>query len=214
MTELLPLRLRTRPRRNSAPEALKRGKLPIHLVLDIDQTLVDTVSMSEYVMRQMDKQIIPPPDLVCLDLKCYVYFRPHLMEFLDWAFTTCQSVSVFTAAEDFYAHWILRNLGPRRWFGVLSKRCCLFDVENDTCVKPLHTFWDRQTCRCMGMNAGNTIHIDDRPENFSDNLANGLTISEFRMNNKTIYDRGLLDIQSRVINKYNELQDLYKSGKL
>src|SRR4030088_3497118 len=71
--------------------------LPLHLVLDIDHTLLHTIDINSR------RTVNTAPDVVHKPYKMQMYYRPGLKEFLDWAFKHCLSVSLWTAGTSVYS---------------------------------------------------------------------------------------------------------------
>lgn len=170
-----------------------------HLVLDIDQTLIDSVDLRE-VTSVFDK---PPvtPDVVLFGTIA-VYLRPHLLSFLKYCFERFDSVSLWTAGSVGWAYAVSRHLckrlydvyqQPYMFHMVWSRERC---IQNTT-IKPLRKMWRIAYNRnVLGMNSSNTIMVDDLPLNFSKNYGNGMAISPYYAT-KSLYQRRQYQQQSQ-----------------
>jgi TFIIF-interacting CTD phosphatase-like protein len=102
-----------------------------HVILDIDNTLVDT--RERPIFNRASTLKIASPDM-------YVYERPHLDALLNWLFKN-YTVSLWTAGSKPYADWIEKNvIGVRHGKSlrhVLSARDCQTSVDMYGTLKSL-----------------------------------------------------------------------------
>ena len=81
-----------------------------NLVLDIDNTLISTVSKTLVDSIKESGQNIPLHYIINDEIKeMVIYPRPYLQDFLDFVFQH-YNVSIFTAAETNYALYVIQNL--------------------------------------------------------------------------------------------------------
>lgn len=187
-------------RRKSVSYESSPRLLDLHLVLDLDDTLLRTLHMPEFEMIE-DKENLAIPDIVDYKDQMFVYFRPYLRDFLKWAFTNCKTVSVFTYANAPYAKWIVESLFGHKFFLVFSRESCI--PKENACIKPLEHMWCTEKAGLMGMDATNTIIIDDIPMTFEHNPSNGLQIDGYHPLNQD--DMALMNMIPRIVQRYEQL---------
>lgn len=81
-----------------------------NIVLDLDNTLVSTVTKDEMLkLVELEEHPIPLHYITYYnDNNMLIYPRPYLQEFLDFLFEN-YNVSVFTASESNYAYYIINS---------------------------------------------------------------------------------------------------------
>lgn len=128
----------------------------MHIVLDLDQTLIHT-----------DKTGI-------------TYARPGLKEFLAFLFKSFDSVSIWTAGTNKYAFRVISSLFPehREKFMFIWSRGHTERI-NGTHFKPLEKMFSHPMAEYCGMTRENTIMIDDRDDILAFNPGNGLIVPEW-----------------------------------
>lgn len=88
-------------------------KKKINLVLDLDNTIISSLSPHEISKLDMDKNKLKYHTMYKENSKKHYYFkvfeRPHLQDFLDYAFDNF-NVCVWTAASRPYASFIIENI--------------------------------------------------------------------------------------------------------
>lgn len=83
-----------------------------NIVLDLDNTLLSTVSKTEMLkLLEPEEELKVPLHFITYynEDDMLIYPRPYLQEFLDFLFEN-YNVSIFTAAESNYAYYIINNL--------------------------------------------------------------------------------------------------------
>lgn len=142
------------------------GKL--NLVLDLDNTIISSVSQAE--MKKIKK--IEERKLQYEDMEQYyrVFYRPHLEEFLDFAFKNF-NVTVWTAASKEYAAFIIDKIiingkkGRKLKMFFYDVHCeqsrDMYGGDSPKNLKYLYHFKGYFPC--------NTIIMDDHPAVFSTN---------------------------------------------
>lgn len=189
-----------------AAPALKRS-LRLHLVLDLDHTLLHTLTTNEFwVLTRGYNENIPPPDAVCLKYRWYTFFRPGLHEFLNWAFANCLTVSVFTAGDQGYANWIVKSIVPhgKQFYHVMSHSSV--EKLDGQPVKPLYKLWSTEKAEQASIHEGNTIIVDDLQCMFRLNPRNGLHIKPFNVSEDYMCDDALRDIIPRIEHRFMHLR--------
>lgn len=145
----------------------------MHLILDLDGTLIDDQGACQA--------------------------RPYLKEFLDFCFTTFETVSIWTTASRLWFNHIYQLLlAPRVFtFVYCEDRCTtLLDRDVDTLfpesiqIKPLKKVFQN---RSLPHSKNNTFMVDDTPETYCRNYGNAIPITTFQGSQ---HDRALLDLMS------------------
>lgn len=133
-----------------------------NILLDLDQTIISAEASEELDMSKFsDKHVKFRFD----DMDGYymVYSRPHLQEFLDYAFKNF-NVTIWTAASKDYALFIIEkivlNKRPERKldFIFFSYHCDL-SKKSKKYSKELCMIWDVH--KISGYSKNNTVIIDD-----------------------------------------------------
>lgn len=158
-------------------------KRPI-LVLDLDETLINSEEVKYFNQKKYSAKM---RDFKWkkMDNDFYVFERPHLQVFLDFAFENFE-VSVWTAASKNYALWILEHI-----------------LRVGTEKRPLrHFFFDYHCNASEKLGTGkkdlsilardfklteydmNTIIIDDNEEVYQIQPENCISIKEFQFRNE------------------------------
>lgn len=177
-------------RRSIAPSQFKRH-LNAHLVLDLDHTLLCSESNDRGWVER-------------------VVLRPHVSCFLEWAFNSFQTVSLFSAAQSNYIDVVLPLLGSWPWACVWSGLHCR-NGPAGTIVKPLQLLWDSDWGRRHGATMYNTIMVDDLPESYQLTPSNGLQIPTFDSKaTGHIHDRELLSIIPRIHTRLDLLHSYHR----
>lgn len=164
------------------------------LILDLDQTIIDDFPVSERLCRAAAG--VHHGDAI--------YTRPHLAEFLEWAFIYFDGVGLWTKASK---DWLDAALGTSpladfadlfafKWTGERCSRasCSVYnqslrctdmdmDMHRRPFTKPLRKIWRQKKLRVAGWGRRNTVIVDDQPENFMDNYGNGVVVPPFDAKN-------------------------------
>jgi RNA polymerase II subunit A small phosphatase-like protein len=107
----------------------------------------------------------------------YVYRRPHLEEFIAFAFDRFE-VGVWTSAGNIYADAIVAEVfGSRKpAFVWCSDRCThrrIIELDEPVSLKRLSKL------KSLGYSMDRILAVDDSPEKHSDNYGNLIQVSEF-----------------------------------
>lgn len=175
----------------------------MNLILDLDGTLVD---------RDEDGAIA----------------RPHLNEFLAYAFEKFDRVSVWTNAttdwfEQINKEILLSALPPEKSFDFVWTRdqCVLEDVITTSnppfCFpvtrKPLTKVWDQFPDT---YNRSNTFIVDNTPETYDHNIENAIAVKSFTWDDSVATDTGSNpgdDVDSELLRLMSVLEQKFFAGK-
>lgn len=134
----------------------------MHLVLDVDKTLIHGSIEND---------------------KVKITARPYLDKFLEYVFTHCETVSIWTAAtpEWFWMIYdlVLKHRIPegKSFHFVRCRPDCTSKTVNGSMIyeKPLSILWEKYSY----MNSKNTFIVDDNPDTYRSNPMNGIPIRAF-----------------------------------
>ena len=79
--------------------------MDLHIILDIDQTLVDNMSMFEY---ESNKDKLRKPDFI-KESMC-IWTRPNLREFLDFLNKNIKYISIWTNGSFSWLYYVLTTI--------------------------------------------------------------------------------------------------------
>jgi RNA polymerase II subunit A small phosphatase-like protein len=147
------------------------------LVLDLDETLVHTVS------RRHVEDVGRAPDFE-IDAEHVVYRRPHVQEFLEWCLTRFADVGVWTAGTRPYALEVLPHVCDHDSLSFIwgRDRCTWhrnFDVETEGLWSEGHWLKDVRKLRRLGYARAKTICVDDTPMNFKRSYGNCVPVPSY-----------------------------------
>lgn len=136
------------------------------LVLDLDETLIH--ASAEPLSREGDFRVD----------SYHVYLRPHLQEFLAFAFSEFD-VGVWTSGGARYASDIVRIVfkSAAPLFVYSSRRCTLRRDFNSGEYVPVKRL---AKLKSMGYKMEHIIAVDDTPEKHKENYGNLVQISEYK----------------------------------
>lgn len=135
------------------------------LVLDLDQTLISAEADEEYDFKKYQKKALLF-DFHDMDGYYLVFERPHLQEFLDYAFANFD-VSIWTAATKDYALFIIDRIilagkPERKLDWIFFSYHCDISEKLGNGTKDLSLLWDLY--HLPGFNKNNTVILDDYDE--------------------------------------------------
>jgi TFIIF-interacting CTD phosphatase-like protein len=173
----------------------KNTKVDFNIVLDLDNTLISSLTKEEYEKRKTNKNVKFIP--IC-DGMYYTIARPYLDEFLTFIFKHFQ-VSVWTAATKDYAIEILKNFiikgkKERKLKSFLYDYHCEDSIENvnPNTPKDLRYLYLSKNKK---FNPNNTIIIDDHKDVIKNNKNNVVDSKYFDANKKNpLQDKFLLNL--------------------
>lgn len=79
--------------------------MDLHIILDIDQTLVDNMSINEY---EKNKDKLRKPDFI-KESMC-IWTRPHLKEFIDFLDKNVKYISIWTNGTFSWLYYVLTTI--------------------------------------------------------------------------------------------------------
>jgi len=136
-----------------------------NLIVDLDQTLISAEASEELNFKKytVKSKLFRSDDM---DGYYMVYSRPHLQEFLDYAFKNF-NVTIWTAASKDYALFIiekiiLNNQPERKLDFIFFSYHCDLSKKKKKYSKELCMIWDIHNL--PGYSANNTVIIDDYKE--------------------------------------------------
>lgn len=200
------------------------------LVLDVDETLVRTFENLELLKKskilKSSKYYPIRSQVYILNLeddeeeddegKLWGLFRPHLSEFLDFAFKYFKNVCVWSAGSSDYVHEVCRHIFANHPCPdiIFTRNDC--DTKSGNLFKPLTKLYDV----LPSADQYKTIMIDDRDDVMSINMKNGVVIPPYNPDltkiNSMKDDDNLLKIidwlqQKNVVNS-NDIRSLNKNS--
>jgi TFIIF-interacting CTD phosphatase-like protein len=151
-----------------------------NIILDIDETLIHC-------------KLIEPKEynhsFVIDKIKYYIIYRPYLEEFINFIFNNFDTINIWTAATQDYAHKIILkilNTKLKNKALITSKLKCFYTrkhVSNDG-TKELAKIFNNKCSIKLNIQPHNTVMIDDKSHVFNKNTGNGLIIPAFMGNKK------------------------------
>lgn len=193
-----------------------------NIFLDLDNTIINALSNEEleecYKIGFKPEDHFPYYDFKIEGKRLYrIFERPGLQRFLDYLFATF-NVSVFTAADNDYASFIVNNI-----IAIKGRRIHYFfygyhaeiTAKSMRGLKDLDLLWN--VYRISGLDPCNTLILDDNKEVYNTNKENCIRVKAFAIIDedtnkvdltskndnylltvgKDILDKKLLDFQTR-----------------
>lgn len=173
----------------------KLKKVNFNIVLDLDNTIISSLTKEEYEKRKIDNKVKFTP--VCESMY-YTLARPHLEEFLEYIFPRFH-VSVWTAATKDYAKEIISKFVTKRKKNrklreFLYDYHCKESMENvnPKTMKDLRYLFISKKNK---FNQNNTVIIDDLKDVLKNNKNNSIDSEYFNSFNKNaLNDNFLLEL--------------------
>lgn len=204
----------------------------LHVILDIDETLVQTVDLSlwesippherrKYTVEMLDDDPSTEIDVVIL--------RPHVKEFIKFLAENF-TVDLWTWGNDVYADAVAGILGKKYFSHIWSEKDTEKSKDMNGYAKDLRYIWN--VLKIPGYTKNNTLLIDDLFDNTKTfpNRNNSLTIKAFtpfpqqyRKTDELIYqdvsnDNALMEIKVFLKNFYKvgptEIQNMNISDSI
>jgi len=160
----LPRRLPPLPEGSVCIPAKARGSPSVTLVLDLDETLVHSSTADEGLAYDLAFDV----PFGAVTHRVRVLKRPHVDEFLKRVSQLFEIV-VFTASDRAYADRLLTLLDPQRR---ISHR-----VFRDSCTQFEGSYL--KDLRVLGRDLAQTAIVDNSPEAFGLQIANGIPIESW-----------------------------------
>eukprot|EP00746_Dinoflagellata_sp_MGD_P004617 gnl/MRDRNA2_/MRDRNA2_108941_c0_seq1.p1 gnl/MRDRNA2_/MRDRNA2_108941_c0~~gnl/MRDRNA2_/MRDRNA2_108941_c0_seq1.p1 ORF type:complete len:255 (+),score=22.19 gnl/MRDRNA2_/MRDRNA2_108941_c0_seq1:47-811(+) len=142
------------------------------LVLDIDGTLLSECTPEDVNASEMRK-----------------FLRPHLHEFLDFAFKYFRAIGIWTAASESWLRVFLRAVDPtgqRNWAFTWSGRISRVLPKHPEHFYPacsrrkkLSKIWENKTLRSIGYTRHSTLIIENTPEVCQSNYGNAIYVRTY-----------------------------------
>lgn len=162
----------------------------LFLVLDIDGTL-----LSESTPVTMSWHL----DLLAVRK----HLRPHLETFLEFAFTHCGGVGIWTAASSYWLDMFVYAIDPNgcrpwsfKWSGDrVTRKWTYIDpmfssIRTQFKVKQLRKIWRNQSLRAQGYSLASTIIIENTPSTCLSNYGNAIYVKTYGDENEGEDDTG------------------------
>jgi hypothetical protein len=144
----------------------------LHVILDIDGTLID--------------HSILPNNHEGISCDHFIYFRPYLIQFLEYCVKCCASVSIWTAGSKDWMKGFIRRLPSDFHSAFLftwHRKKCEVVYKTMGCeaiwLKPLNKIWKTKWAQKKGFTKHNTVIIEDSPENCYKNYGNAIYVPEY-----------------------------------
>jgi TFIIF-interacting CTD phosphatase-like protein len=167
-----------------------------NIILDIDQTLIDSVYLDIKFINQY------PPSFLQLE-NFLIYKRPYFNEFFDYCFKKFDTVSIWTAGTkewlDTFLTLILNQEQKNKIYKTWYREHCT--IINDIVYKKLDKIFLKYS---NIFNKNNTIIIDDTKSCFSFNFENGILIKKYSYANSI--DDSLLKL-IKILDNYEIKKD-------
>lgn len=155
------------------------------IILDIDQTLIDSLSINEYITLKKKGILKREPNIIDTGIDVAIWEKSSLKFFLNFLDKNFKYLGIWTNGTNFWLKYILKNVImkylPKERFSVLfsiDKSDKKIKTENGykyiTYVKDLRKVWVNKK-----FNFRNTLLIDDNFDNCYFNLYNSLPIKKY-----------------------------------
>jgi len=155
----------------------------IHVLLDLDQTLISAEPTEEYDFKQ-NKEKAKKFKFHDMDGYYVVFERPGVQEFLDFLFDNF-TVSVWTAASKDYAVFVIDKIvlakPERKLDYIFFAYHCAVSKHKKKGSKSLNMLWD--VYKIPGYTKDNTLIIDDYDEVYKTQPDNCVAIPAFEFTN-------------------------------
>ena len=157
--------------------------MDLHIILDIDQTLVDNMSLYEY---EKNKDKLRKPDFI-KESMC-IWTRPHLKEFIDFLDKNVKYISIWTNGTFSWLYYVLttiltKYLPKKRFLLLLSVDYSIkqsIEINGMTSMIPIKNIESIiQRFSNNNISLYNTVLIDDNYYNCSSNKYNTIPIKKY-----------------------------------
>jgi TFIIF-interacting CTD phosphatase-like protein len=165
----------------------------MHLFLDLDETCISSIDYNLPQIANLSYFIVEDETNKPI---FKTYKRPHLDEFLLWAFEN-YNVSFWSAGEKTYVLDILSNIIPPNCSPkiVLWREHCDQCEAETGCLKSLQWLSTKLPIDSFGK----PILIDDLKENINCNPNNSILISKFEASEASVQDDVLKNVQQTIV---------------
>lgn len=157
--------------------------MDLHIILDIDQTLVDNMSMNEY---ENNKNKLRKPDFM-KETMC-IWMRPHLKEFIEFLDKNVKYISIWTNGSFSWLYYVLttilsKYLPKKRFLLLLSIEYSIKqEITNNgmTSMIPIKNIGEMiKRFPNNNISLYNTVLIDDNYHNCIFNRNNTIPIKKY-----------------------------------
>ena len=157
--------------------------MDLHIILDIDQTLVDNMSMFEY---ESNKDKLRMPDFI-KESMC-IWTRPNLREFLDFLNKNIKYISIWTNGSFSWLYYVLttiltKYLPKKRFLLLLSVDYSIkqsIEMKGMTAIIPIKNIGEMiKRFPNNNISLYNTVLIDDNYHNCIFNRNNTIPIKKY-----------------------------------
>ena len=157
--------------------------MDLHIILDIDQTLVDNMSIDEYNKNQ-DK--LRKPDFM-KETMC-IWIRPHLKELIEFLDKNVKYISIWTNGSFSWLYYVLttilsKYIPKKRFLLLLSIDYSIrkpIEINGITSLVPIKDIEVMiQRIQNNNISIYNTVLIDDNYYNCASNKYNSVPIKKY-----------------------------------
>lgn len=187
----------------------------LHVILDIDNTLVDSMNKNDY---KKIKDLVREPDVYFPEAQMYIWKRPNLDEFLNYLNNNVRFISIWTNGTQGWMDFILKKIiSPIIHKAKLEY---LLSIDFSTPIQIIREnmtskIYVKELKKLFRLNHSeisfhNTILIDDNYYNCWFNKNNSIPIKKFYiMNENKKKNKDLLFIMEilETLKKSNDLTD-------
>lgn len=182
--------------------------MDMHVILDIDQTMIDSMSLWEY---NRNKNNLRKPDYSFNDV--VVWERPHLKQFLNYLNKNIRYISIWTNGTEPWLNLVVNNIiskyiPKKRLFLLMSiDYSTPYNINNTQIfVKQVPPILKRNSQYNVSLK--NTVLVDDNYYNCSYNKYNSIPVKKFfAMEEKNRKNNELLCVID-IINTLKNSQDV------
>lgn len=153
----------------------------LHIILDIDQTLIDSMDRNNYI-KMSDS--LRDPNYYCSENNLVIWRRDNLEKFLNYLDKNVKYISIWTNGTKGWLHYILNNIlyryiNPKRFKWLLSRDSSNEIIYNNSpiLIKDLSKIIKLQNNKYL--TTKNTVLIDDNLHNCLLNKNNTIPIKKF-----------------------------------
>jgi len=186
----------------------------LHIILDIDQTMIDSMRQEVYEEKKMK---LRKPDNFCRDNGLVVWERQHLKKFLNYLDRNVRYISIWTNGSRGWLNYVLYNIlskyiKPQRFLHLVSvdfsDKKFITNLNQVVLVKDINKLLMKFPKRDVSLK--NTVLIDDNLFNCYYNKNNTLPIKKFSIElEKTELKRGMaLNYLIDIIKTLKNTQDV------
>lgn len=197
------------------------------IILDIDQTLIDSYDFNIYIELLKEGKKFNNPNFICKKENVVIWERKGLNLFLNYLDKNFKYIGIWTNGSKYWLNFIINNillkyLKRDRFillFSINRSICKIVNVNNknhyNIYIKDLNTVWYIFSKLKACISNKNTLLIDDNFHNCNFNKNNSLPIRKFDIlnNYKTDFNDtiNLLEYLKKSNNFNKTLRDIYNN---